>query len=264
MMIEYAEKIFRKAEIVYVQQVAMGVAQILRSRTNIEKLDACLKAAEIVTRYLAGLSLASYARRAEEHESEVLELSSTVKGSLSWGTFLEIIQRIHAQKAEQPAKSHLSAFKSGKKNTITVEELLVDLLNIRNKEGHSLNVITAAQAGIYLNGADGVVAKFAEILGRLERVLCSPLFIVEETRYEKKCYPTRLLWLMGQSPDPEPVELVLHAGVEESNRPYVAIGKCLLEMWPFFAWDMIAGDLNRFVLLQIDKITEKSLHMKPI
>ena len=115
-MNEKAEKIFRKAEIVYVQPVAMGVARIIRSRDNKEQLEACLKTAEILTRYLAGLSLSSYARRSEEEESGDLGLSETINGDLAWGTFLQIVQRIFSKKDDHPAKACLAPFRSGKKN----------------------------------------------------------------------------------------------------------------------------------------------------
>ena len=69
---------------------------------------------------------------------------------------------------------------------------------------------------------------------------------------------------MGDSPDPKPVELNLESGIEETNQPYVILGESMIKLWPFFAWDMMEEKLNRYVLLQIDKIAKEKLFMKPI
>jgi hypothetical protein len=258
------EKILRKAELLYAQPVAMGVSRILRSRSEKERLEACLKAAEITTRYLAGVSLTSYSCRIEESESDRLDLSESVKGPLSWGTFLEVVQRIFEKEAAHPAKPYLSPFRNKKKGKTSPEDLLESLLGIRNRLSHDLTAVSSAQASKLLDGSDGVESKLVELLRILEVVLSCPLMVVEETRYERKSFTTRLLWLMGDSPDPKPVELSLESGIEETNQPYVIVGETMIKLWPFFAWDMMEEKLNRYVLLQIDKIAKEKLYMKPI
>ena len=259
-----SDKLLRNAELLYVQPVAMGVSRILRSRSERERLEACLKAAEIITRYLAGVSLASYACRNEEDNADELDLSDSVKGALSWGTFLEVIQQVHGKQSEHPMKPHLAHFRAKKKDKVSPESLLVELLEIRNRQGHDLHTLSTTQAANILSGNDGVQQKLSELLRLLERVLSFPLFISEETKYERKSFVTRLLWLMGDSPDPKPVELTLNDGIEESKQPYVIVKDKMIKLWPFFAWDMMEDNLNRYALLQIDKISNEKLYMKPL
>jgi predicted HTH transcriptional regulator len=258
------EKLLQKAELIYVQPVAMGVSRILRSRSERERLEACLKAAEIITRYLAGVSLASYACRSEEGDADAIDFSESMDGPLSWGAFFAVVQKIYDQAPQHPAKSYLSPFRNKKQNKPSPEDHIQSLLEIRNRLSHDLNTLSTAQAKKHLDGSDGVESKLCEILRVMEVSLSSPLMVVEETKYAKKSFATRLLWLMGDSPDPKPVELNLESGIEETNQPYVILGESMIKLWPFFAWDMMEEKLNRYVLLQIDKIAKEKLFMKPI
>ena len=64
----------RKATMVYPQPIAIAAGQVLRSRSPQERVDACLKAGEVIARYVAALTLATFrARYAADHIEEQVE-----------------------------------------------------------------------------------------------------------------------------------------------------------------------------------------------
>jgi hypothetical protein len=84
----------RKATTVYPQPIAIAAGQVLRSRSSQERVDACLKAGEVIARYVAALALATFRARdvADHTEEQAIE---PLVGPLSFGHFLGIIQRRH-------------------------------------------------------------------------------------------------------------------------------------------------------------------------
>ena len=53
----------RRASLIYPQPVAIACGRILRARSHTERLDACVRAGEVLTRYVAAVALASFAAR---------------------------------------------------------------------------------------------------------------------------------------------------------------------------------------------------------
>src|SRR5215510_4136916 len=100
----------RKATIVYPQPIAIAAGQVLRSRSPQERVDACLKAGEVITRYVAALALTTFRARdaAAQIEERVIE---PLAGPLSFGHFLGIIQRIAGLPSEHPLAHYLSPFR---------------------------------------------------------------------------------------------------------------------------------------------------------
>jgi hypothetical protein len=90
----------------YPQPVAIAAGRILRSRSEQEQLDAILRCGEILARYFATLSLASFSAR--NADDKALQLPKTT-GELSFGDFLSIVQYVFKALADHPLKPYLAA-----------------------------------------------------------------------------------------------------------------------------------------------------------
>jgi hypothetical protein len=114
---------------------------VLRSSSPEEQLDAVVRCGEVLTRYLAALSLASYAAR-DAQEGAALKLPKT-EGGFSFGDFLSIVQCAANAEAEHPLKPHLRPGFAKQKQSGgrgPADEALVSLLELRNDLGHQLTV----------------------------------------------------------------------------------------------------------------------------
>src|SRR3954454_14809033 len=80
----------RRGSLIYPTPVAIACGRVLRARTAAERVNACLKAAEVLTRYLAAVAVASFASREDDAEAKLSELS----GNLSFGHFLTTVQEV--------------------------------------------------------------------------------------------------------------------------------------------------------------------------
>src|SRR4051812_46141514 len=58
--------VFEQGMLVYPQPLALACGRVLRARSPQEKLDAILKCAEMLARYLAAVAVSSFAARADE------------------------------------------------------------------------------------------------------------------------------------------------------------------------------------------------------
>src|SRR5688572_8725532 len=129
----------RRGSLIYPTPVAIACGRILRARTAAERINACLKAAEVLTRYLAAVAVASFASRDDDVEAQLSELS----GDLSFGHFLTTVQEVAGGKGNHPAAPLLAqGFKATRQNKKTVrgktDAALVALLELRNGDGHDL------------------------------------------------------------------------------------------------------------------------------
>ncbi|MFC2167771.1 ATP-binding protein [Acidobacteriota bacterium] len=247
----------RKATLCYPQPVAISVARVLRSRTPQEKVDACLKAAEIITRYLAAVSLSSYRVR-DDVEPDKRAFGDVIHGPVSFGTFLNLVQTGAMLQSKHPAADYLSPFRPKKQGQQgKADAALTSLLELRNKLGHNLARVSEARSKSILAN-DKPVEKLAEALLSLEGIFSCPLFIVEDQQLAHGQIRARMMWLMGESIDPEPMELVLSSGVHELNVPYVSLGETVLCLWPFLGWDILP-ERAAYWLLIIDTVKERNI-----
>ncbi len=244
------------------QPIAIAVSQILRARSNQEEIDSCLKAGEVTTRYMAILCMASFRARKNsvpEHDG-LLSLDS----NLSWGHFLEIIQRVSPIKEDHPLNRHLSPFRPNRRNVKSglgeAEEPLSSLLNLRNELGHNLASLSDAKATIIKRDRDPLPT-LVKALDSLKAILSFPLLLLEEQRLEGGQIVARALWLMGDSPDPKPDEISLDSGIHDTRVPYVAIGEELLSLFPLMLWDAIPSR-EVYGLLLLDSIRENKMRFQ--
>ncbi len=246
------DKMFRKAQLVYPQPVAIAAGKLIRCRTPQERVDACLKAAEATARYLAALALASFHARDLAEGSQDLKLEP-LHGALSFGAFLSAVQRIAGLDAGHPLRDYLSPFRATKKGVGPADECLTALLNLRNDLGHDLASLSEARARSIL-AQDEPESKLARALASIEGILTCPLFLIEDQQLARAVIRARRLWLMGESRDPEPEELTLREGVYELRRPYVAVGAEVLPLWPCLVWEILPQ--QHYGLLLFDTVKD--------
>jgi len=245
----------RRGSLIYPSPVAIACGRILRVRSAVERVDACLKAAEVLTRYLAAVAVASFASRDDESEANLSELS----GNLSFGHFLTTVQEVTAARGQHPARLPLRyAFRASKKEkgSGATNEALAKLLTLRNRLGHELATLDETRAGI-VEADDRPLDALVQALTGAEALLALPLFVVEQQDWVKKddTFVLRRLLLMGESFDPAPTFVVVRreSSVESLHTPYVAIGESCVQLPPWLFWG-IDGQKKNLSLLLLDRV----------
>jgi len=249
----------------YPQPVAIAAGRILWSRSEQEQLDAILRCGEILTRHLATLSLASFSAR--NADDKALQLPKTT-GELSFGDFLSIVQHVSKALADHPLKPHLAAgFAKKQKGDRRgpADEALVALLELRNQLGHQLDRLTEAQA-IAISRERDPLGNLHQALRAMEGILELPLLLVEEQRVEDEgAIVGRILWLMGESADPEPVEVQVEASspFRRNRTLYLVVRDGALSVWPMLLWD-IAEETQNQRLFIADAVRDKEIKYRSL
>jgi hypothetical protein len=230
-------------------------------------VNACLKAAEVLTRYLAAVSLSSFAIREEQNGGSRL---SELQGNLSFGSFLTTVQEVAALKVPHPAALLLGqGFKSKRLNKETVrgdtDQALVDLLELRNVLGHHLRDLDEAHA-LAVENQHRPHAVLVRALGGVEALLSQPLFVVENQEWTREAIVGRRLLLMGESANPTPEFIkmqVAAGGVTQTQTPYLAIGEQTLPLPPSLLWGIDQRQQN-FALLFLDALEDRGARYRTI
>lgn len=248
----------RRGSLIYPMPVAIACGRVLRARTASERVNACLKAAEVLTRYLAAVAVASFASRDNDDEAKLSELS----GNLSFGHFLNTVQEVAGTKGNHPIAPLLAqGFRATKQNNKSVrgktDAALVALLELRNGDGHNLRNLDEAKA-VSIEAKFAPVALLLEAFDGVEELLSKPLFVVEHQEWTREAILVRRLLLMGESSDPAPQSIqVVHetGGVAATRAPCLAINKCCLPLPPCLLWGIDHGRKN-FALHFLDAVEE--------
>lgn len=245
----------RRGSLIYPSPVAIACGRVLRARNSAERVNACLKAAEVLTRYLAAVAVASFASRDDDGDGKLSELS----GSLSFGHFLTTVQEVAGAKTQHPASPLLAqGFKPTRRNREIVrgrtDGALVALLELRNDLGHELRNLDEAKSAA-IEASHAPAAQLLDALSGVEELLSRPLFVVENQEWTSEAIVLRRLLLMGESSDPTPqlVKVDQNAGVESTGTPYVAINKYCLPLPPWILWGIDQSRQN-FSLLFLDAV----------
>jgi predicted HTH transcriptional regulator len=234
---------FENGIAIYPQPIALSCGRICRARNSQEQLDAILKCAETVTRYLAAVAISSFSAR-EDANIAVPKGLSNFAGDLSFGHFLSAVQGIAGINASHPLKDALTtAFKSKEGGSGPADTNLIALLNLRNQLGHDLMSISEAKAtSIFKEKAPDENLKVA--LGALDPIFRLPLFVVEEQRVESKKIIARRLLLMSESQDPLPEEIEMNADLEHIRSLYIGLPDEVLCLYPFLIWEIVTAKAN--------------------
>lgn len=255
----------RRGSLVYPLPIAIACGRVLRARTASERVNACLKAAEVLTRYLAAVGVASFATRVDEGKVTLSGLS----GNLSFGHFLTTVQEVVAAKAEHPAAPLLAqGFKTVRRNRDVLigktDAALGALLELRNDLGHELRSLDEARAAA-IDSTRSPLAQLLEALSGVDTLLSKPLFVVENQEWTREALIVRRLLLMGESSDPTPQFITLErdAGIECISTPYIAIDKTCLQLPPWLLWGIDHGRQN-FALLFLDAVEDERARYRTI
>lgn len=251
---------FRRASLIYPQPVAIACGRVLRARSHPERLDACLRAGEVLTRYVAAVALSSFAAR---EGGDALNISA-LEGNLAFGHFLSTAQQVANIEVPHPAEPYLSAgFKPKKgQSTGVTYAALEALLNLRNELGHQLQTINAPRAQSLLEERTPDT-DLAKALNGVDGLLMLPLFLVEDQQLVQKVIRARRLLLMGESADPPPDEIEVRDGVEDLGVPYVAINATLLKLPPLLVWELVQQRANTRLLF-LDRVIGQASRYKTV
>ncbi len=231
---------------VYPQPVAEACGRLLRVKDSRSQLDACLKAAEVLCRYLAALALASLrSRKRRAFPPNVTRL----KGNLSFGDYLSLVQAT-AGVADHPLARYFGPFHplSKGRGRGKADRRLVSLLELRNKISHDLAPMPGVRARALLS-EHRPQEQLLDTLGSLEGLLSLPLFVVHGIGFrDMEMFAQRLL-LMGESQDPVPDELRLLKPLQE-HTPYVALDDQAFPLPPVMLFaDIESPPVQRLALL---------------
>lgn len=253
-------RLFERGSWIYPYPIAISCGRIVRSRTPETFLDALLKGAEILTRYLASVALASYSVREDAADSP--HLFAALAGPLSFGHFLSINQQIAKVACSHPAKSYLNAGFVGKDGTGSTNEALIKLLNLRNELGHDLGSITRPKAISELH-AHAPQTQFAAALRGVEGLLQLPLFVVEDIGFTKGNLTGQRLLLMGDSGDPPPETVTLSGPLHDDGDPYIAFSGDVSVVAPMLVWRVSHKTAN-YKLFIFDTIKDDCVLYKTV
>jgi hypothetical protein len=243
------------------QPVALVTGRILRARYLGEQLDAILKAAEVLTRYVAMATLASFASRDDPGVS--LPHLGLAGKDLAFGDFLRVPQAVSKLPAAHPLADRIRpAFAGSKKSPDgRANTALTSLLELRNAYGHGLRNLDEGKAR-------GVASRekpdeaLIEAFRALRPVLDLPLMVVEQQEIAKGAISARILFLMGEGfPMPQVHELAVP--VHEPQAPYIAYRGGVLCLSPGLVWDFLERR-EEFGLLFCDKIRDDTVEFKAI
>ncbi len=250
----------KRATLVYPQPVAIACGRVIRSRSHAERLDACLRAAEVLARYITALALSSFAAR---DGGDGLNISP-LDGNLSFGHFLSAAQQVANVEVPHPAAAYLNAGFKPKKGELAgvTYASLEALLIIRNNLGHQLQAMTPAQAQAIFD-EQKPNALLTEALIGVNGLLSLPLFVVEEQQLVQRIIRARRLLLMGESADPAPDEIELADALEDWGVPYVAIGTTVLRLPPLLVWELVQQRANTRLLF-LDKVAPQACRYKTV
>ncbi len=236
--------LFDLGSISYPQPIAAGCGRILRARTTVERLDSILKCAEVVTRYLAAVSVSSFCARVDGSTSAP-KGTEEFTGNLSWGHFLNLIKVISGVQDEHPVKPWLVKpikGKKGKGKGVAGEELDA-LLELRNRIGHNLMNMTEPRARSIFETEEPHL-RLQRVLEAVDTLLRLPLFLVEEQQLRRKKIVVRRLLLMGESSDPKPEEVEITDGLENDLVLYVGVQGGVIPLHPFMLWEISRRSAN--------------------
>ena len=228
----------------YPTPIALGCGRICRARTVQDRLDAVMKCAELITRYLAAVSICSYATRAVNDEHVSINLTD-ISGNLSLGNFLTIVQAVANADVEHPLRPNLvAAFKAQPNETESAGVGLIHLLELRNRLGHDLTGMSEAKAVSILQ-EDNPDGYLMSSLQSIDAILGLPLFLVEDVRVMGRSnLLARRLLLMGESSDPIPEEIEINQGFEHQRYVYLGVADGVVSLFPFLTWELVNAKAN--------------------
>lgn len=243
----------------YPQPIAYAYANIYRTRSQAEKLDQILRCAEVTTRYLCALAIASFAAREDVTVPPPSALEE-LRGNLAFGQFLSVLQAVPSLKTPHPLKIPFSLCFQNKKSL--AKDKLEILLVQRNKVGHDLRGLNENSATTTLN-TENPLATLEEVLQGILPLCELPLFLVDAHKRKQKVTHISRLLLMGEQSEPMPEDVAVSDLFSDEKRLYVGTAEGALLVYPMLVWGLERDRAAQGIYL-IDKIATEKLNYKSL
>lgn len=239
------------------QPIALALGRVVRSTGRPERLEACLKAAEVLTRYLAATSLASAAstRPADETAPPV----EGFDGNLSFGTFEAAARQGLGVAWDHPLRaSFRTAMRSTKKVAAIAGPQIEKFVQLRNELGHAITHVDEPRANVLFQEHDPI-GGLIDCLDALAAVLSCPPLTVLRQEHRRGRLTAQLLFFVGEG-DPIPTDVSLAEPIFEWEKAYLCTSAGLIPLSPGVAVG-IRPDGRRGLYL-IDGIEGETLRYK--
>lgn len=243
----------------YPQPIAYAYGNVYRTRSQAEKLDQILRCAEVTTRYLCALAIASFAAREDTTVSPPPALTE-FRGNLAFGHFLSVVQAISSLGTRHPLQIPFSQCFQNKKSI--AKGKLENLLNLRNDVGHDLRGLNETSATTILNSQDPLTTLEELLQGILS--LCElPLFLVDTQKPIRRVMHMVRLLLMGEQSEPMPEEIAVCECFSDDKRLYIGTAEGALLVYPMLVWGLERDRAAQSIYL-IDKVATEKLTYKSL
>lgn len=242
------------------QPVALAVGRVVRAISSSERLDASIKAAEVIARFVAVASLASAAAM-KPRGADPPDVRNFA-GPLSFGMFENALHVAAAVTWAHPLRDQVRVgVKSTKKRTAIAGQRIRQFVELRNELGHAITPADDARARILLERADPV-GGLIEILGGLNYVLEYPLLVLLRQEHRHGRFLGRFAFFAGEG-EPIPQALELREPLYEWETPYLCTPAGLIPLAPGLLYQPRASD-GQFGLYILDGVAEEALRYKSV
>jgi hypothetical protein len=239
------------------QPIALAVGRVVRAVGNAERLEACLKAAEVVARYVAVVSLASAA--STRPAGDLPPTVGGFEGNLSFGSFETAARASGSVAWEHPLRGKLRACLQKRK--AVVGQQLQAFVQLRNELGHALTPVDDARARALLETHDPVGGLMMMLEG-LESIIGCPLLVVFTQEHRLGRVVARVGFFTGEG-EPIPQELELEDPIFDWEMPYLCTPDGLIPLTPGLLYEPRSTD-GRFGLFLLDAINSGELRYKSV
>jgi hypothetical protein len=239
------------------QPVALALGRVVRAVGNPERLEACLKAAEVIARYIAVVSLASAAstRADGEYPPKVIGF----EGNLSFGSFETAARSSSSVSWAHPLREQLRTCLQ--KRRAVVGQQLQAFVKLRNDLGHAIMPVDDARARALLEAHDPVGRLMAIVEG-LGSILGCPLLVLLRQEHRLGRVVAHVAFFTGEG-EPIPQELELRDPIFEWEVPYLCTPEGLIPLTPGLVFEPRSTD-GRFGLFLLDGIDADVLRYKSV
>ena len=244
----------------YPQPIAYAYGNVYRTHSKPVQLDQILRCAEVTTRYLCALAIASFAARGDAISVSPPPALTEFRGNLAFGDFLSVVQAVCKLKTRHPLHDCFSQSFQNKKSL--AKGKLEILLELRNKVGHDLRGLNETSAITILNTQNPLATLEDALFGIIP--LCSlPLFLVDAHKRKQKVTHIVRLLLMGEQSEPMPEEVAVSDCCMDDKRLYVGTADGALLLYPMLVWGLERDRAAQGIYL-IDKVATEGLTYKSL
>jgi hypothetical protein len=242
------------------QPVALGLGRVVRAQATAERLEACVKAAEVMTRYLAvaGLASAASTRDVAQPPLAVPDFS----GNLSFGSFEKAARKCASVAWDHPVREALrGALRGSRRHPAVAGQRLERFVRIRNELGHSITHMDEGRARTTFENEDPVGA-LLDMLDGFAGILGCPLLVVLNQEHRRGRLHAQASFFAGEGM-PIPQRIELRDPVFEWEVPYLCTVSGLVPMSPGLVYRPSPSD-GALGLFLVDGICASGLRYKSV